>query len=310
MKRIIYQRGYFYGFSLLLVFVSIGALFFWGLHFGIDFSGGTTLEISLSKETPFSLDTFRENASELELPSLSVQTLQNGHILIQYGVIPEGRGELVLEMVQKQDAKAEIVDSKTVGGAISGEMRSRSIQAVVVAVAGIALYIAYAFRKITRPISSWLYGFGAIIALMHDIIITLGAFAFFGRWYGIEVDVPFIAALLTILGYSINDTIVVYDRIRENLARYGRKENFESLVNRSLNETLARSLNTSMTVIVVLLAIILFGGKSIFAFSLALLIGIFFGTYSSIFVASSLLVTMEKNKYFRFLAKMRSPRLS
>ena len=137
----------------------------------------------------------------------------------------------------------------------------------------------------------------AIIALIHDILITVGIFALLGKFFGIEVGIPFVAALLTILGYSVNDTIVVFDRIRENLLKAGSKDNFEDTVNKSINETLARSINTSLTVVFVLVAIILIGGDSIKAFSLTLLIGIILGTYSSIFIASAFLVEMWKRKF-------------
>jgi preprotein translocase subunit SecF len=159
------------------------------------------------------------------------------------------------------------------------------------AIAGIMAYIAWAFRKVSRPVASWKYGLGAVIALAHDILITVGFFSVLGHFVGIEVGIPFIAALLTILGFSVHDTIVVYDRTRENLLRSSSKELFPEIVNRSLNETLVRSINTSLTVLVTLLAIFIFGGDSIKDFSLALIIGVAFGTYSSIFVASALLVT-------------------
>ncbi|MEI9966785.1 MAG: protein translocase subunit SecF [Candidatus Moraniibacteriota bacterium] len=146
-------------------------------------------------------------------------------------------------------------------------------------------------RGVSGTVTSWEYGLGAVIALAHDLIITLGVFAVLGHFYDVEVGVPFIAALLTILGYSVNDTIVVYDRVRENLQRTGRKVSFENLVNRSLNETLGRSINTSMTVIITLIAIVIFGGESIRYFGVALLVGVAFGTYSSVYIASALLVT-------------------
>ena len=293
MKRIIQNRKYTYIFSGLLTVASVIALLLWGLRFGIDFEGGTTLEASLAKEGGISVDQLREDLTGKSFPGLSIQTLTSGNVLIQYGVVEGGGSDTVLDVLHSQDEGAKIVDTRTVGGVISGEMRGNSIQAVIAAIIGIALYIAWAFRKVTRPISSWLFGAGALIALVHDVVITLGVFSVLGHFHGVEVDVPFIAALLTILGYSIHDTIVVYDRVRENIFRYGRQEDFETVVNRSLNETLVRSMNTSMTVIVVLLAILLFGGASIFYFSLALLVGITAGTYSSIFVASALLVTME-----------------
>jgi len=178
-----------------------------------------------------------------------------------------------------------------INSSVSQELKSKSLMAIFWAVAGIMAYIAWAFRKVSYPVQSWKYGLGAVIALVHDILITVGAFALLGHFKGIEVGIPFIAALLTILGFSVHDTIVVYDRTRENLLRGSRKEAFADVVNRSLNETLVRSINTSMTVIVTLLAIYIFGGQSIQDFSLALLVGVTFGTYSSIFIASPLLVT-------------------
>ena len=183
-----------------------------------------------------------------------------------------------------------------IGGSVSGQIKKNAVMGIILAVIGIALYIAWAFRRVSAPVTSWEYGLGAVIALGHDILVTIGVFAVLGKFYGIEVGVPFIAALLTILGYSVNDTIVVYDRIRENLLREHGRTDFEETVNRSLNQTLGRSVNTSMTVIITLLAITIFGGESIRYFSLAILIGVSFGTYSSVYVASALLVTRYKMK--------------
>ena len=181
-----------------------------------------------------------------------------------------------------------------VNSSVSNELRQNSLWAILWAIFGIMAYVAWAFRRVSRPVASWKYGAGAVIALAHDVLITIGVFSVLGHFKGIEVGVPFIAALLTILGFSVHDTIVVYDRTRENLLRSSLKEKFPEIVNRSLNETLVRSINTSMTVIITLLAIYFFGGESIKDFSLALLIGVGFGTYSSIFVASALLVTFYK----------------
>jgi preprotein translocase subunit SecF len=149
---------------------------------------------------------------------------------------------------------------------------------------------------VSGVVTSWEYGLGAVIALMHDLVIVMGLFVILGKYYGVEIGVPFIAALLTILGYSVNDTIVVYDRVRENLLRSRHKENFENVVNHSINETLSRSINTSLTVFITLLAIVIFGGESIRYFGVALLAGVVFGTYSSIYIASALLVTRYKMK--------------
>lgn len=292
--QIIQKRTYTYALSFLLVALSIAALFLWGLRTGIDFEGGTSIEVHFSESVE--IDAVKQNLEALDLISLQVQSTGEGAIVIEYLTSDEDQNSAVREAISALDENMQILDTQFVGSVISGEMRSRSVQAVVVAIIAIALYIAWAFRKVSQPVPSWVYGAGAIVALAHDVIITLGVFSVLGRWHGVEIDVPFIAALLTILGYSVNDTIVVYDRTRENLLRFGRKKNFETIVNMSLNETLMRSINTSVTIVFVLVAIIALGSSSLTYFSLALLIGVIIGTYSSIFIASALLVTFYRNK--------------
>jgi len=179
-----------------------------------------------------------------------------------------------------------------VGPSIGEELKRKAVLAIFWVLAAVVIYISIAFRRVSRPVSSWKYGVSALIAMLHDVIITIGVFAFLGKFYGTEINTPFVAAVLTVLGYSIHDTIVVFDRVRENLPRSD--EDFSGTVNTSLNQTLVRSINTSMTVILTLLAVLIFGGASIRVFALALTIGIFIGTYSSIFVASPLLILWEK----------------
>ncbi|MDF1498553.1 MAG: protein translocase subunit SecF [Patescibacteria group bacterium] len=181
----------------------------------------------------------------------------------------------------------------SIGPVIGNELKSTAVVAIVVALIAIVLYIGWAFRKVSRPVSSFKYGIIATIALFHDVIITLGVFSVLGYLYNVEVGIPFIAALLAILGYSVNDTIVVFDRTRENLLRFGSDE-FENVVNKSVNETLIRSLNTSFTTLLILFTLYLFGGTTIKYFIVALIIGISAGTYSSIFIASPLLVSWQK----------------
>ncbi len=167
----------------------------------------------------------------------------------------------------------------------------------------IIIYIAFAFRKVSRPVASWKYGVAAVIALFHDVFIPTGIFSILGHYFGVEIDLLFVTGLLTILGFSVHDTIVVFDRIRENL-RKGVGKNFEETVNVSINQTIVRSINTSLTVFLTLLAIYIFGGASVKYFALLLMIGIFFGTYSSIFVASSLLVSWEAWRQERIARKI------
>ncbi len=181
----------------------------------------------------------------------------------------------------------------SIGPVIGNELKESSIWAIVIALVAIVLYIGFAFRKVSFPVSSFKYGIIATIALFHDIIITLGVFSILGHFYGIEIGIPFVAAILAILGYSVNDTIVVFDRTRENLLKSG-IDDFEKVVNKSVNETLIRSINTSFTTLIVLLVLYLFGGDTIKYFVVALMVGITAGTYSSIFIASPLLVTWQK----------------
>lgn len=294
--HIIQQRKYAYAFSLTVTVLSVVALSIWGLRLGIDFKGGTLLEVQFTIDPTPEVSQVTEALESIGLQSLTVQPTEDRAILLRYLSSDENANDQVLEKLKGLDADVKQLRTNFIGGSVSSQIKKNAIMGILLAVIGIALYIAWAFRKVSAPVTSWEYGLGAIIALGHDILVTLGVFAVLGKFYGIEVGVPFIAALLTILGYSVNDTIVVYDRVRENLLREHGKTDFEETVNRSLNQTLGRSVNTSMTVIITLLAITIFGGESIRYFSLAILVGVTFGTYSSIYVASALLVTRYKMK--------------
>jgi len=290
MLRIINKRKYAYIISVTLIVLSVAVLFIWGLKLGIDFKGGTLMEVQFSDEAPATQD-IQKKLTELNLNSLTIQLSENNKAILRYIASDEELNEKVVEKLREFDENTKQLRVDFIGASISKQIKKNTLMAIVLAVVAIALYTAWAFRKVSYPIPSWQYGLGAVIALTHDIIITLGIFVVLGRFWEVEIGIPFVAALLTILGYSVNDTIVVYDRIRENILRSGAKENFENIVNKSLNETLARSINTSLTVVVVLLAVIFFGGETIKFFSVALLAGIIFGTYSSIYVASALLVS-------------------
>jgi preprotein translocase subunit SecF len=292
--QIIQKRKIFFSISGFLVGTSLLFLALWGLKPGIDFTDGVLMELKFSQKTPSS-DEIKKSLEGIDLGSVVVQPSEENSILLRFVSKSDDLNQQVQDKLKASfsDISFERIEFTTT----SQESKTKAAEAVFLATFGIAIYIAWAFKKISRPVESWKYGIAAIVALLHDTIITLGAFAFLGKYYGIEVGVPFVAALLTILGYSVNDTIVVFDRIRENLLKSGAKENFEETVNNSVNETLARSINTSMTVLLVLVAIFFFGGLSIKYFALALIIGVFFGTYSSIYIASALLV--EAWRYFR-----------
>lgn len=293
MYNILGQRKHFYIISGTLMILSIASLSTWGLKYGIDFTGGTLMEVKFANSAPSNAE-IKAILDEAGTKDATVQPTQNNSVLIRYGNSDDEKNKEVLNKLREKYPEAENTRLDYIGPSISSELKSKALWALLIAVIGIALYIAYAFRQVSRPVESWKYGVGAVIALVHDVLITVGIFSVLGHFLNIEVDTSFIAALLTILGFSVHDTIVVYDRTRENLMRSSNREDFSEVVNRSLNETMARSINTSLTVIITLLAIFIFGGESIKTFTLALLIGIVFGTYSSIFVASALMVDWWK----------------
>lgn len=296
MLQIIQKRAYAYLLSGILTGASIIVTILWGLNLGIDFKGGTLMEVRFALDPAPETRTVEESLSELSLKSLTVQPTENQGLLLRYLASDDAANDQVLAKLRGLDPEVKQLRTDFIGGSVSDQIKSNAFTGTALSLIGIALYIAWAFRRVSGVVTSWEYGLGAIIALAHDIIIVIGLFAILGHFYGVEVGVPFIAALLTILGYSVNDTIVVYDRVRENLMRSSKKGDFENIVNRSLNETLGRSINTSMTVIITLVAIVIFGGESVRYFGVALLAGVVFGTYSSVYIASALLVTRYNMK--------------
>lgn len=293
MYDILGKRKYFYIFSGALMLLSVISLSTWGLKYGLDFTGGTLMEIRYDK-LEIRNDEVKNLLKEVGIDDAVITPSQNNSMLIRYGNSSDEKNQGALNKLREKYPEIQNTRLDYIGPSISSELKKKAIWALAIAVVGIALYIAYAFRQVSRPVESWKYGVGAVVALVHDVLITVGVFSVLGYFWNIEVDTSFIAALLTILGFSVHDTIVVYDRTRENLVRSASKESFSEVVNRSLNETMARSINTSLTVIITLLAIFIFGGETIKNFTLALLVGIIFGTYSSIFVASALMVDWWK----------------
>ena len=289
---IIGKRKIFLSISAVLVGVSIIALFLWGLNFGIDFTGGALLELKFSESAP-SANELREELQDLNINSLMVQSTDDNSAIFRFKDESRETYNAIIEKLSQKNSFEEL-RYDVVGPAAGKDLKSKSFNSIIIVLIIIILYIAFVFRKVSRPVSSWKYGIAAIIALAHNIIIVLGVFAFLGKFYGTEINIPFIAAILTVLGYSVNDTIVIFDRIRENLPKSS--DNFIGTVGRSLNQSLTRSINTSFTTLLVLIAIIVFGGDSIREFVLALAIGIFVGTYSSICVASPILIMFNKKK--------------
>ncbi len=293
--KIIQKRKFFFALSGMFLAISVFAIFSWKLKLGIDFTGGILMEFNFSQEIP-SKEDIQKKLGDFNLGSLTIQPTQANGFILKFTSDDDSISEKIEKKIREEFSGAELKHVEFVSSVISNELKKKALVATIMAVMGVALYIIWAFRKVSYPVESWKYGLAAVLALIHDVIITIGVFSFLGKFKGIEVNISFIAAILTILGYSVNDTIVVFDRIRENLLRAGAKEDFEETVNQSIRETLARSINTSMTVLMVLICIILFGGESIRSFALALFVGVFFGTYSSIFIASAFIVDLWKSK--------------
>ncbi len=289
-----YSKIYFV-FSGLLIVASIFALFAWGLNWGIDFAGGSVLRVEYREQRPPQEELARELA-ELDLRNFSVHLRGEKEVVVRMVDISlETQKELTRFFEESPGADEETIMFEAVSPIVGEETKGRARTAIIFAILAIVLYIAIVFRKVSRPIKSWQYGIATIIALGHDVLIPVGLFAVLGHFKGVEFSIPILTAVLTIFGYSVNDTVVVFDRIRENILKGGRGD-FEEAVNKSLNQTLVRSLNTSFTTILVLLAIFFFGGETLSYFSLALIAGIIAGSYSSIFLASPVLYFWFKFK--------------
>lgn len=294
---IVGHRKIFYALSGLLVLASVAALAVFGLNLGIDFTGGSLIEVEFSGSRP-DVGELQERIAELNLGEVRFQPTGEEGVIIRLRHVDELTHQAILARLGagSEQPGAAISERRfdTIGPTIGRELGRKSFLAIGLAILAIVSYIALAFRKVSQPVASWKYGLVTVVALMHDVLIPGGFFAVAGRFWGYEVDTLFVTAVLTILGFSVHDTIVVFDRIRENLKKAAGAGDFAALVNQSVNETFVRSLNTSLTVLIALGAVYLFGGATTRIFSLTLIIGIVAGTYSSIFIASPLLVTWHQ----------------
>ena len=288
--KIIQKKNIWLAISGVLFVIFLAAMLAWGLKLGIDFTGGSLLEVSFKGSRP-TVARVEAGLAELKLSSLIVQPAGEQDLQLKFQETSEEVHQSVLAKLNRL-APAEELRFESVGPSIGQELKTKSLYAIFFVLVAVLIYISYVFRKVSKPVASWKYGLSAIIAMFHDAVITVGVFAVLGHVYGTEINTAFVAAVLTVLGYSVHDSIVVFDRIRENLPKSDLY--FPGTVNMSLNQTLGRSINTSLTTLLVLTSIVLFGGATIRPFALALAIGIFIGTYSSIFFASPLLVVWEK----------------
>jgi len=285
-----FKKIYFF-FSGILILGSLVCLIIFGLKPGIDFTGGSILEVEYKQERP-SNKTIEEKLADIDLGKIHVQPAGERGVILRMKDIDEDTHQEVLQKL-KEINEVEEKRFEAIGPAIGSELKKTTKIVIIFSLLAILLYIAFAFRRISQPVKSWQYGIAALLALFHDVLIPLGVFSVLGKIYGIQITIPVVVALLTVLGYSINDTVVVFDRIRENLWKIT-GISFEETVNKSFNQTLVRSISASLTTLFPLTAIFFFGGETLKYFSLALIIGIFLGTYSSIFIASSLLVSWSK----------------
>ena len=297
--NIIGHRRIWYTISLVLIVPGLVSLILFHLQLGIDFKGGSVLTISGSANSNVILS----DAQTLGFKDVTIAGSGSSQTAIRYrdtatGAQAESNHQLFRSKLAKDGMNEVSFD--TVSGSVSSDIARNAILSIIAASIAIVLYIAYAFRNMPPPVSPWAFGIAAIVALLHDALFVIGLFSILGKIAGVEIDSLFVTAVLTIIGFSVHDTIVVFDRIRENLRR--RKGSFEEVVNASILETFARSLNTSITVLLTLLALFLFGGSSTKLFILALLAGIASGTYSSIFNASPLLVSWHNYKQKKLLA--------
>ncbi len=289
MYAIVQKRNYLFAFSLAILIPGIIGLAIWGLRLGIDFTGGSLVRFSFAG-TPPTTEVVRTAADLAGIHNLTVQTVGEHDLSVRTEPMSNDQREKFVNALTTIDKTTVQQSFESIGPTIGSELKRKAITATLIVLIVIVLYVTWAFRRVSAgPVPSWVFGVCAIVALVHDLFMVVGLFALFGHFFGIEIDSLFVTALLTVLGFSVHDTIVVYDRIRERLSSAAGKT-FETVVNESLNQTMIRSVNTSLTAILILSSLFIFGGDTIRNFVLALLIGIASGTYSSIFIASPLLV--------------------
>ena len=291
---IIRNKKIFISISAVLVAISILSLLFFGVRVGIDFKGGALTEVVYTAERPAQADLELSQ----KLPALSPLLVQpvgdRGYLIKSRDLSEAEHRELLLTLSEDNASPLEELNFNSIGPSVGRELTRKAVLAVILVSLAIICFIAFAFRKVSRPISSWRYGFIAVVTLLHDVAIPTGLFVLLSHLYGVELDTLFVVAVLTVLGLSVSDTIVIFDRIRENLRIEGNgtRVDFQAIVGRSLEQSYVRSISTSLTVILVLLSLIFFGPVSTKYFAIMLSAGMIVGTYSSICLASPLLVWM------------------
>lgn len=281
-------RIIYFIFSGILILASLFFIIKFGLKPGIDFTGGSILEVEYIGQRPANQE-IRDKISEIDFKEISIQPSGERGVIIRTKDISEDVHQNVLEKL-RESGPLEEKRFESVGPVIGKELKGKTQIVVLLSLFLIVIYIALAFRKVSRPVSSWQYGIISLIVLSHDVLMPLGVFALLGKFFGTQITTPVITALLTVVGYAINNVVVVFDRIRENILRGGQAE-FAKTVDVAISQTLTRQLNTSLTTLFPLFAIFFLGGETLKYFSLTLILGIIAGTYSSIFLAGQMLVS-------------------
>ena len=306
------HRKLFFWITGLIMAAAIAAIVVYGLPLGIDFTGGSLMQVSFREGRP-ALSEVQKEVASVPLGSVSVRESGTDAVTIRTRTMTPAEHDAVLAAISGnasttlngagapsgEQPKAAIAELSytSVGPALGSQFANKALWAILAVALAIILFIAFAFRKVSRPVPSSMYGLTVIVILVHDLIIPAGFFAILAHFTGAEVDALFVTALLALLGYSVNDTIIIFDRVREHLAtneKTGTKEEFETTVGKSISETLTRSINTSFTVVLALLALVYFGASATRTFALVLLVGVVAGTYSSILLAAPLLVPFAK----------------
>jgi len=280
--------------SVILTVLAVAAMFGFGYKQGIDFAGGTLWQVKFSTDG-VSAESVKNLLAETGVADAIVRETGNaGEFSIRAKELSEETHVVISGKFQEKLGAFEEMSFASIGPPIGAELRNKALLAFFLVLAGISLYVAFAFRKVSYPVNSWKYGIVTLITLFHDALIPAGAFAFWGWKYGVEVDTNFIVAVLVVMGFSVHDTIVVFDRIRENLMLSKNKNDLAEIIDASVRQTFARSVNTSLTLVLVLVAMYLFGAHSLGYFTLMILIGTVIGTYSSIFIASPMLTFFHR----------------
>ena len=294
MNIAIHRTIYFWITGLILA-GAVGAILYFGLPLGIDFAGGSLMQVNYQNGRP-ALSDIQKQISVVPMGAVSVRASGTDSVSIRTRTMTPAEHSAVFAALS-QNASTTELSYTSVGPTLGGQFENKALWAILAVVLAIILYIAFAFRKVSRPVPSWGYGLTVIAILVHDLIIPAGFFAILAHFTGVEVDALFVTALLALLGYSVNDTIIIFDRIREHLAlneKTGKKELFEQTVGKSISETMTRSINTSLTVVLALLSLVILGATATREFALVMLVGVIAGTYSSILLAAPLLIPLSR----------------